>query len=135
MASEYSVAVWDRLPTISGSANLVTTGSFSRQEKSELEQTQHAVLLKPVQKHIQTIEGKRAMLVMDTCITKVLLVSALPQIVANMKNYEVLLGRKVTLSIREYERVALEYEAAVKASAEESNMNRQELHLAAPNKT
>ncbi|KAL5968395.1 Dynein regulatory complex protein 10 [Taenia solium] len=103
-----STAVWEHLPPISSRVGFMQPGDTSNSDQSP-----YLTMLKPAQKHMQTIESKRAMLIMDTCISKVLLVAAFPQIVANIKYYELLLGREVKLLFKEYERVSTEYEIIV----------------------
>ncbi|VDM36355.1 unnamed protein product [Hydatigera taeniaeformis] len=106
-----STAVWEHLPPISGRVGLINPG-----DTSKLNQSPHLAMLKPAHKHMQTIEGKRAMLIMDNCISKMLLVAAFPQISANIKYYELLLGREVKLLFKEYEKVSAEYEMVMNLS-------------------
>ncbi|EUB61180.1 IQ domain-containing protein D [Echinococcus granulosus] len=124
MASDLaSSAVWEHLPPISGRVGLMQS-----EDTSKVDQSPHLAMLKPAQKHMQTIEGKRAMLIMNTCVSKVLLVAAFPQIVANIKHYELLLGREVKVLFREYERISTEYEVVVNASSTEPTVSCQKLH-------
>lgn len=123
MASDLSsTAVWEHLPPISS-----RMGLMQPEDTSKLNQSPHLTMLKTAQKHMQTIEGKRAMLIMDTCISKVLLVAAFPQIVANIKHYELLLGREVKLLFKEYERVSTEYEMVVNTSSKKTTVSCQKL--------
>ncbi|CDI98158.1 IQ domain containing protein D [Echinococcus multilocularis] len=123
MASDLaSSAVWEHLPPISG-----RVGLMQLEDTSKVDQSPHLAMLKPAQKHMQTIEGKRAMLIMNTCVSKVLLVAAFPQIVANIKHYELLLGREVKVLFREYERISTEYEIAVNASSTQPTVSCQKL--------
>lgn len=116
MASENSVAVWNRLPPISASETSVRTASslHRRSSTDNARPTEQVSILTPMHTHMQTIEGKRAMLIMDSCITKVLLVASFPRIVADIKTYELLLGREVVLLFKEYEMVADAYEIGMK---------------------
>ncbi|KAL5108752.1 Dynein regulatory complex protein 10 [Taenia crassiceps] len=123
MASDLSsTAVWEHLPPISS-----RVGLMQPEETSKLDKSPHLTMLKPTQKHMQTIEGKRAMLIMDTCISKVLLVAAFPQIVANIKHYELLLGREVKLLFDEYKRVSTEYEMVVNTPSAKPNVSCQKV--------
>ena len=124
-SDQASTAVWDHLPPINDRVrHTITEADTVKQEDlSKLNQSQDVAMLKPSQKHMQTIEGKRAMLIMDTCISKVLLVSAFPQIVANIQHYELLLGREVKLLFKEYEKVSTEYETVINAPPKKKEPN------------
>lgn len=117
MSSERtSTAIWDNLPPITDRIAL-TKKSLSetpQQKRGSKFNQSHFALLKPVHEHMPTIEGKRAMLIMDNCVSKVLIVSTFPQIASNLPYYEFLLGTEVNLLFKEYESASVEYESMIK---------------------
>ncbi|KAM7535334.1 hypothetical protein Aperf_G00000093009 [Anoplocephala perfoliata] len=121
-----STAIWDNLPTITDRISLTkkALSEGPQQESSSKFNQSHFALLKPTYEHMPTIEGKRAMLIMDTCVTKVLLVSSFPQIASNLPYYEPLLGTEVNLLFKKYKTASAEYEAMINRG----DVNRQTLN-------
>ncbi|VDN12831.1 unnamed protein product [Dibothriocephalus latus] len=107
--SEHSVALWDNLPTISEKDSLVRRVT----QVSQVKRTNH--VLKPAHKHMQTIEGKRAMLIIDSAITRCLLVSAFPKIIENLDVYGLLLGTETVELFKKYAPLVHEYQALTEA--------------------
>ncbi len=63
---------------------------------------------------MQTIEGKRVMIIMDNCITKVLLVSVFPQISADLKSFELLIGKDAVTLFKDYAKASNDYDLIIK---------------------
>ncbi|VDL18940.1 unnamed protein product [Hymenolepis diminuta] len=119
MTSEQeSDAIWNKLPPINDRITIV--------KKSEAEISQNKAditILKPTQKHVSTIEGKQVMQIMDNCISKILLVSALPKIAGHIAYYELLLGGEICDQIKEYKAASNEYDAMLIYNQKEENLD------------
>ncbi|BHF72195.1 hypothetical protein SprV_0401525900 [Sparganum proliferum] len=70
-------------------------------------------VLTPVQTHLQPIEAKRAMLILDDLVTKVLLVGAFPKILSNIETFALLVGDEATNIFRKLEPLAKELDEGI----------------------
>lgn len=119
MTSEQeSAAIWNTLQSINDRITIV--------KKSEAEISQkkaNITILTPTQKHVSTVEGKQVMQIMDNCISKILLVSALPKMAVNVAYYELLLGGEICDQIKEYKAASSEYDAMLTYNQKEGNLD------------
>ncbi|VDL93720.1 unnamed protein product [Schistocephalus solidus] len=107
--SEHSLALWDNLPTISEKDSLVRRVT----QVTRVNRTNH--VLKPAHSHMQTIEGKRAMLIIDSAITKCLLVSAFPKIIKNLDVWSYALKKRLFELTRQITRELIKVRPATEA--------------------
>ncbi|KAL7060997.1 hypothetical protein AAHC03_09541 [Spirometra sp. Aus1] len=107
--SQFSVALWNKLPPITERSSCVHR-AFDL--KSSVSQNTMNVLT-PVQTHLQPIEAKRAMLILDDLVTKVLLVGAFPKILSNIETFALLVGDEATNIFRKIEPLAKELDEGI----------------------
>ncbi|VDN08828.1 unnamed protein product [Dibothriocephalus latus] len=107
--SQYSVALWNKLPPITERSSCIHR---AWDLKSNVSQNTMNVL-RPVQTHLQPIEAKRAMLILDDLVTKVLLVGAFPKIISNIETFALLVGNEAANMFKQIEPLAKELDEGV----------------------